>query len=328
MTDITTRYLGITLKNPIIAASSGLTGNINSIIELEKSGIGAIVLKSIFEEEILAEFNRELHQLDRFKSNLEYLDYYDYQIKEENIGKYLSLIKEAKKNCSIPIIASINCKTATEWPVFAKKLVEAGVDAIELNVFIMPSDIHKPSSEIEDNYIKIAEKVIKNVSVPVAVKMSKYFTNTGYLANKLVKTGVSGIVMFNRFYNPDIDIQKLTVASANVLSTPEELSHTLRWTALLSPVIDTSISASTGVHSAEAVIKLILAGADTVQLASVLYNNGVAYASTIINELQIWMEKNQFSSLAQFKGKLNHEKTKNPSDFERVQFMKYFSERD
>lgn len=327
MLDLTTKYLGLTLKNPIIAASSGLTGTIEGIKELEKNGASAIVLKSIFEEEILQEYKDELESMDAFESNLEYLDYYDYQLKDESLNKYVKLIEGTKKEVHIPIIASINCSTSAEWSNYAKKLQEAGADAIELNIFILPSDLQKTGNEIESIYFDIIEKVLKKVDIPVSVKISYYFSNVLKMVQRLSKTGISGIVLFNRFYSPDFDIEKLSVTSTNVFSTKEELSNTLRWIAIASPHLDCNLAASTGVHDGVSVIKQLLAGADAVQIATTLYKNGPTQINNMLKTLEEWMDSKSYASINQFKGKLSHSKTKNAADLERVQFMKYFSDR-
>jgi dihydroorotate dehydrogenase len=188
MTDLTTRYLGLYLKNPLVAASSGYTGSLEHLKELEKNGIGAIVLKSIFEEEIINDYHQRLNADDRFGSNIEFLDYYDYDLKEESLNDYIQLIKDAKHELSVPIIASVNCVTSQEWTQFAVKLQDAGADALELNIFIMPTDTKKSGREIEDEYIKIAKKIKSSITIPVAIKMSPYFSNVSEMIQKLDKT--------------------------------------------------------------------------------------------------------------------------------------------
>lgn len=328
MVDLTTRYLGMTLKNPLIAASSGLTASIESIKELERNGIGAVVLKSIFEEEILHEHEATLRSLDKYESTLEYLDYYDYKLKEENIGKCIRLIEEAKKSVTIPIIASVNCISSQEWTNFAKKLQAAGADAIELNIFIMPSDITHNCMEIENMYIDIIKKVMRQVSIPVSVKMSHYFTSLGSTIQRLSETGIAGLVLFNRFYSPDFNIDSFTVHATNVLSSPDELTNSLRWIAIMSDRVECDLAASTGIHDGSAVIKQLLAGANAVQLASVLYKKGFGHIETMLQEIEAWMAKHKYTNIDQFKGKMCQSKTKNPAEFERIQFMRYFADRD
>ncbi len=327
MTDLTTQYLGLFLKNPVLAASSGYTSNINHLLELEKNGIGAVVLKSIFEEEIINEFKEELDTDDRFNSSLEFLDYYDYELKQQSVEKYFELIREAKKQLSIPVIASINCVSSNEWIDFSMKFEEAGADALELNIFNLPSDSKKSAREIEEAYFNIIKKLKEKVSIPIAVKLSPYFSNVSEMIHKLDKIGVEGLVLFNRFYSPDYDIDKMTVISSNVFSKPEDYTLPLRWIALNSKKVSCSLAASTGVHDGETLIKMLLAGADAVQVASTIYLNGVGQIAKILTELEEWMAKKNYLSVDQFKGKLTQDNLKNPAEFERVQFMKYFSDK-
>jgi len=329
MTDLTTRYLGLYLKNPLVAASTGYTGTIEHLKALEKNGIGAIVLKSIFEEEIISEHNERLNSDDRFASNLEFLDYYDYELKEESLDKYIQLIKDAKQALSIPIIASVNCVTSQEWTEFAVKLQEAGADALELNIFIMPTDTKRSGREIEEEYIRIAEKVKSTISIPVAIKMSSYFSNVSEVIQKLDKTGIAGLVLFNRSYNMDFNIKKMEVtASSNVFSSPKDYTLPLRWIAINSNKVNCSLAASTGIHTGESFVKMLLAGATVVQVASVIYLRGPEYITTMLTELEDWMSEHKYLNVDQFRGKLSRDKVKNPAEFERVQFMKHFSDRD
>ena len=329
MTDLTTRYLGLYLKNPLVAASSGYTGTIEHLKALEKNGIGAIVLKSIFEEEIISEHNERLNSDDRFASNLEFLDYYDYELKEESLDKYIQLIKDAKQALSVPIIASVNCVTSQEWTEFAVKLQEAGADALELNIFIMPTDTKRSGREIEEEYIRIAEKVKSTISIPVAIKMSSYFSNVSEVIQKLDKTGIAGLVLFNRSYNMDFNIKKMEVtASSNVFSSPKDYTLPLRWIAINSNKVNCSLAASTGIHTGESFVKMLLAGATVVQVASVIYLHGPEYITTMLTELEDWMSEHKYLNVDQFRGKLSSDKVKNPAEFERVQFMKHFSDKD
>lgn len=328
MTDLTTQYLGLFLKNPIVAASSGYTSNIKHLIELEKNGVGAVVLKSIFEEEITSEFHERLDSDDRFNSSLEFLDYYDYELKQESVTKYFDLIKEAKQHLSIPVIASVNCVSSNEWVDFSMKFQEAGADALELNIFNLPSDSKKSARDIEEAYFNIIKKLKEKISIPIAVKLSPYFTNVSEMIHKLDKIGVAGLVLFNRSYSPDYDIDKMTVTSSNVFSKPEDYTLPLRWIALNSKKVSCSLAASTGVHDGSSLIKMLLAGADAVQLASTIYLNGTEHVTTMLTELEDWMNKKNYLSIDQFKGKLTQDNLKNPAEFERVQFMKHFSDRD
>lgn len=327
MIDLSTKYLGLSLKNPIIAASSGLTSNIRNIKKLESNGVAAVVLKSIFEEEILQQemkSTKEAVEDSMIYSELsETLDYIDLYIKENTLDKYLSLIRQAKKETLIPIIASINCTTAYEWIEFAEKIEKAGADALELNIFLNPTDLS--DKNFEETYLSISSKVVRKTSIPVSVKISPYFTKLAKVITDLSDTGIKGLVLFNRFYSPDINIEKMEVTPADHFSKENEYLNSLRWIALMSKKTSCDLAASTGIHSAETIIKQILAGASAVQIASVLYLKGVDYLSEIVNDLEKWMEDNKYNYLGQLKGKLSQESIADPAAYERRQFMKHFS---
>jgi len=324
MVDLSTEYLGLKLKNPVIAGSSGLTNSVKSITELEENGAGAVVLKSIFEEEIAFEYEDILKEAESKGYNLDQFDYYDYKIKEDNIDKYTTLINESKKNVSIPVIASVNCVYSHEWLAFASQLEKAGADAIELNMFFLPSDFERTSEEKEKAYFQIIEQVQKAVSLPIALKISYYFSNLGPMIQKLSNTGISGLVLFNRFFSPDFDIDKFEVKSSNLFSAPSDLSISLRWIAIMAARVICDLAASTGVHDGVALIKQLLAGADAVQVASTLYKNGKGRIGEMLKTLEEWMKGKGYGSLSDFKGKMSQAKSSNPAAFERVQFMKYF----
>ena len=325
--DIKTKYLGLTLNSPIVIGSSGLTDSVEKIVQLEKHGAGAVVLKSIFEEEITMEYEKVVEEEAPKRYKDDFLDYFDYRIKQENLDKYINLISEAKKQVSIPVIGSINCTQSHEWSYFAKNIEKAGADALELNVFILPSNLNLTAEYIENTYLDIIQKVKKEVNIPVAVKMSYFFSNLAHVIEKLSATGVAGIILFNRFYSPDIDIEKLEVTATNVLSTKEELATSLRWIGIMANRVSCDLAASTGVHDGASVVKQILAGADAVQVVTALYNNGPEYLETMLADLKNWMQEKKYDKINVFKGMLSQEKYQNPSLFERVQFMKYFSDR-
>lgn len=325
MADFTTQYMGLYLKNPIVAASSSYTSDVKHLKELEKNGVAAVVLKSIFEEEILNGFNESLDLDDRFNSSLEFLDYYDYELKQESLDKYIQLIEDAKDALTIPVIASINCVSSLEWTEFAEKFEKAGADGIELNIFILPSDTKKSAREIEEEYLKIIKKVKSVVSIPVAIKIGPYFTNISEMIRNIDKEDVSALVLFNRSYSPDYDINKLEITSSNIYSSPEDYTLPLRWIALNYKKVTCSLAASTGVHNGETMIKMILAGADVVQVASTVFINGPKQISSMLTDLDKWMNKKDYLNIDQFRGLLSSNDTRNPAEFERVQFMKYFS---
>lgn len=323
MTDISTTYLGLNINSPVIISSSALTGDLQKIVECERFGAGAVVLKSIFEEQIRAEAehgvsnsNEMYHWFPEAKEHVMGLTL------DANLDKYLKFVKEAKKAVSIPVIASINCKTSNEWSRFAKSIEQAGADAIELNISIFPFNASLTSAEIEGQYIEILKAVKKEVSIPVSVKLGSYFTNLCSIARDLVNYGAQGLVLFNRFYRPDIDINTMEVIADNFLSIPEEQSISLRWIALMAgSKINCDLVAATGVHYHIGVIKMLLGGAQAVQICSTLYANGIPYIETILSDLKDWMTKNRFEKLDDFRGKALNESTTLPS-FERIQFIK------
>jgi dihydroorotate dehydrogenase (fumarate) len=244
-------------------------------------------------------------------------------IKEDTLGRYLDLIKDAKHQTLIPIIASINCITSHEWTDFSKRIEQAGADALELNIFLNPTDDSDRS--FEDIYIDIATKVANKVSIPVSIKISQYFTKPAKVIKALDKAGVAGITLFNRFFSPDIDIDKQEITQASQYSADHDYYNVLRWVALMSKKVKCDVAATTGIHSAEIALKQILAGAKAVQVASVLYKEGVEYTVQLLKDMEDWMEKNNYNHLSQLQGKLSQESIKDPAAYERMQFMKYFS---
>jgi dihydroorotate dehydrogenase (fumarate) len=325
MADLRTKYLGLELKNPVIVGSCGLTNSIEKIIDIEKAGAGAVVLKSLFEEQITFQAERTLSQTEANYSYPEARDYISNYSKENDISNYLSLIKDCKSKTSIPIIASINCVSAAEWTSFARKMQDAGADAIELNIFVLPSDPKKLPDQNEQVYFDITQAIMKEVSIPVSVKTSYYFSGLAKTMLKLSWTGIKGVVLFNRFFSPDIDIEKFEVTSANVFSSPEELSISLRWVAMLSDRLHCDIAASTGVHAGAHVVKQLLAGAKAVQVASAVYKNGTPVITEMIRFLEEWMTRHQFAKTSDFIGKMSFKEAENPAAYERVQFMKHFA---
>lgn len=324
MVDLSTEYLGLKLKNPLIAGSSGLSATAKGVREFEENGAAAVVLKSIFEEEIMYEYEDILREASQEGVNLDQFDYYDFELKSGKIKKYTNLIAECKKSVSIPVIASINCVYSHEWTSFAKQLEEAGADALELNMFFLPSEFDRTTEEKEKAYFQIIEKVQKEVKIPIALKISYYFSNLGPMIQNLSNTGIAGLVLFNRFYSPDFDLEKLEVVSSNVFSNPSDVTISLRWIGIMSERVNCDLAASTGVHDGAALIKQILAGANAVQVVSALYKHGKGHIATMLNTLEEWMKKKGFKSLSDFRGKLSQAKSSNPAVYERVQFMKYF----
>lgn len=332
--DLSTQYLGLELKNPIIVGSSGLTSSVEKVKQAEKAGAAAVVLKSIFEEEVALEYADFMKDAQRFPSGsqvFEYdgrkvpIEYYNYVVREENLKKYITLVEESKKVVAIPVIASINCfLKSVEWISYARQLEDAGADALELNMFFPPTDFEQQREDREAIYFTITEAVTQKLSIPTALKISHYFTDLGPMIQRLSRSGIGGLVLFNRYYSPDIDIDKLETTNSFVFSTPSDLAISLRWIAIMAAKVECDLAASTGVHDGDAVIKQLLAGADAVQVASCLYKNGVGYVGDMLERLESWMARKRFSRIASFKGKLSQEKSADPNIYERVQFMRYY----
>lgn len=326
MADLSTYYLGMNLKSPLIVGSCGLTTSLENIKLMEKNGAGAIVLKSIFEEEILLTLDKK--KKDASENRLLYYDYsetYDYldiHFRNEELENYLGFIREIKKEVLIPVIASINCVTDTEWTDFAMKIQEAGADALELNLFFNPTGFK--IMDVEKKSVQIVKKILKTVSIPVSVKLSSNYTNLGHTIQEISETGVQGIVLFNRFFSVDFDLDKLSVISSDIYSSPGDFTKPLRWIALIEDKIGCNIAASGGVHSGKTALKQILAGADAVQAVSILYKNGIDHLSVLLNEMDAWLEEKGFNSVSQVKGMMGNKNIKNPEVLERMQFMKYY----
>lgn len=323
MIDLTTNYLGLTLKNPLIIGSSGLTNSITKIKEFEEKGAGAIVLKSLFEEQILFDADQIINYHESNNDYPEALDYIKNYTEQNSIETYINLIKDAKKEVNIPIIASINCISKGEWVKIAKHIEMAGADALEINIFALPSNANLSSEAYEQIYFDIISDIKKHTSIPVAVKIGYYFSGLVHMIQRLSWTGIQGLVLFNRFFMPDIDLKNLHIKPTSLYSHPDELYNTLRWIALLSDEIKCNISATTGIHDAEGVIKLLLAGATTTQICSTLYIHGTSKVNEIITGLTDWMQQNNYKTIDEFRGKLNVKRIENPAQYYRVQYMKY-----
>ncbi|MFC1515436.1 dihydroorotate dehydrogenase-like protein [Thermodesulfobacteriota bacterium] len=333
--DLSTSYMGLSLKNPIIVGSSGLTSTVKGVQKLAENGAGAVVLKSLFQEEIFFESEDYIKEMKKKHPEIKFFDYdgrknpmefYGYKVREDNLNNYKSLISDCKGSVAIPVIASVNCfYDSFEWTVFAKELEQAGADALELNMFFPPTDFRKTRKETEAIYFETIDKITEEVTIPIALKISYYFTDLGPMIQKLSETKIKGLVLFNRFFSPDFDINKLQVVPSFVFSTPEELSISLRWIAIMANKVSCDLAASTGIHDGEAVIKQILAGADAVQIVSALYQNGKGYLQEVLNKLESWMKTRGFKKLFDFKGKMSQERSEDSKLYERTQFMRYFA---
>ena len=320
-----TTYAGLKLKTPLIIGSSGLTRKVEKNREFEKAGAGAIVLKSLFEEQIEMYCGSFMHSSDAPEA----VDYIENYVKSQQVEEYLTLIRETKAACSIPVIASLNCYKADVWAEFARLTEEAGADALELNIFYLFTELNFSYDAVIRLYSSILQKVKKQLSIPVIVKIGKNFSNIPALANILKHQGASGIVLFNRFYQTDIDIQNEQITSGQVFSSASELSDTLRWTALVSgKVPELSVASSSGVHQWSDVVKCMMAGASAVQLCSAIYMHGTEIITKILASMEDWMKQKKYKAVSDFTGRLCSSKTANHAMYERAQFMKYFTQRD
>jgi dihydroorotate dehydrogenase (fumarate) len=308
MANLETEYLGLTLRNPIIISSSGLTNAAEKIKALEDAGAGAVILPSLFEEQMVTNVTYSASEISPMDA-------------------YLSLIENAKQQVKIPVIANIHCYSAENWTPFVKKIEAAGADAIELNVSYLPGDKDFTSLDYERIYFELAIKMRISVGILFSIKLSPYFTNLLYLVDQLYYRGASGVVLFNRSYEPDIDTEHIKLRAAEVLSLPSDLRHTIKWVAFVSSQVEEiDVAASSGVHSGEDMIKLLLAGAKAVQICSAIYKNGPQHLATMLKELKTWMAHHNFEQIEEFRGKINYKNIPNLAAQERAQFMKYFTD--
>ncbi len=318
--------MGLELSSPVVASSSELTNKLDNLKKLQEAGAGAVVLRSLFEEEIIAEMERAETQMQRSGPTFpEMADMDDLIDPETGVADYLELIRNAKNELHIPVIASVNCTSAQKWTYFTRKIEEQGADAIELNIFLMPTDFEAESSEAyEKTYFEIIRMVLEQVTIPVSVKLSPYFTLLGKTLRDISETGIKGLVLFNRFFNPDYNLDDLKIVPTNVLSTPNDLATSLKWIAVMKGRAACDLAASTGVHDGDGVIKQLLAGADAVQVASTLYKNGLDTISELNERLVAWMSEKGYESLDDFRGKLSQTNVSNPAAYDRAQFVKNF----
>jgi len=322
--DLGTRYLGMQLAHPIVASASPLTGSLDSLKRLEDAGVAAVVLPSLFEEQIEHE-EMATHDLMLYGAELspEAQGFFP-EMQQYSTGpeKYLRLIADAKSALSVPVIASLNGYTPGGWTSIAHQFQQAGADAIELNVYFLAASVDDTSTAVENRYVELVESVTRQVSIPVAVKVAPYFSAMANMAARLAKAGAAGLVLFNRFLQPDILLEELEVAPHLVLSTSDELRLALRWIAILRGRIDASLAATGGAHTPEDVVKLLLAGADCVMLASSLLSKGPDHVDAMVRGVRQWMTEREYESVGQMKGSLSQQSCPDPDAFERANYMK------
>ncbi len=324
MTDLTTTYLGLTLRSPLVASASPLSDNVDNIKRMEAAGAGAVVLYSLFEEQIRRE-REALHHFSQYgtESFAEALTYFPEPIQyHAGPDGYLNLIRRAKQAVKMPVIASLNGSTLGGWTKFAKRMEEAGADALELNVYYIPTDPDLTSDKVEQTYLDILSEVKGAVDIPVAMKLGPFFSNMGNMAKRLDEKGADGLVLFNRFYQPDIDLETLEVRPNVLLSTPQALRLPLTWIGILYGRIKADMAATSGIHSAEDVIKLLLVGANVTMLASAMLKHGIDYLREVEENVVTWMREREYESVKQMRGSVSQMHAEDPSAFERAQYMR------
>jgi len=324
MADLSTKYMGFNLKNPIIAASSGMTDSADKIKNLEVNGVGAVVLKSLFEEQIMMEIDA-VTTANVVKNYGDEQDYISFYTRKHHIENYLKLIEQSKSLVDIPVIASLNAYSVGQWVNFAERIESAGADGLELNLFLLPGDQRFSGVEIEEIYMDIIRGVRKNTKLPIAVKVSTYFSGMADSLIKMSREDISALVLFNRFYSPNIDLNSEELVSSRIFSVPEENSMCIRWIGMISDKVNCDLAASTGIMDGYDVLKNLLVGAKAVQVASTLYKNTAKQINIMLEQMNNWMDEKGYKSLDEIIGKLSYKKVEKPMIFERAQFMKYFS---
>jgi dihydroorotate dehydrogenase (fumarate) len=322
--DLSTRYMRLSLKNPLVASASPLNTDIGNVRRLEDAGAAAIVLPSLFEEQIAEEAARQEHLTSTVEESFpEALSYFpesaEYRVGPE---QYLDIVARAGEAVDIPIIGSLNGTTSEGWISYARLIEEAGAKGLELNIYFIPADITVSGREVEKRYIEIVKAVRATVKIPVAVKLSPYFSSIGYMAKAVEKAGANALVLFNRFYQPDLDLAMLKVLPDLKLSSPDEIRLPLLWLAVLSGRMKASLAATTGVASADEVLKYLLAGADVVMSTSALLRHGVGYMATLLSGLEAWLEVREFGSIDEVRGLMSQQRVENPQAFERANYIR------
>ncbi len=327
MIDLSTTYLGLKLKNPLVASASPLSKKVDQVKRLEEAGISAVVMYSLFEEQIIHESLELDHYLARgtesFAEALTYLpDAGTYSLLPD---RYVANVETLKKAVHIPVIGSLNGVSRGGWTRYARLIQDAGADALELNLYYIPTDSAVAAQQIEDAQVELVADVKSTITIPLAVKLSPFYTSFTHFVKRLAEMGVNGLVLFNRFYQPDFDIEELNIAHTLELSSSSELRLPLRWIAMLHGDVNVDFALTSGVHSATDVLKAMMAGARVSMMASELLHNGAGSASTILSDLQNWMEQHEYTSIQQMQGSMSQKSVAEPSAFERANYMKVLS---
>src|SRR5215471_16687062 len=322
--DLTTKYLGLALKNPLVASASPLSKKVDIVRRLEDSGAAAVVMYSLFEEQITHESQELNHYLERgthsFAEALTYFPDLDYH----NLGTepYLEHLHNIKQAVSIPVIGSLNGISTGGWVEYAHRIEQAGADGLELNIYYVPTDPDLSGADLEEDFVQLVRDVSEKVKLPIAVKLSPYFTALPNLAKRIVEAGANALVLFNRFYQPDFDLEELEVVPNLVLSTSQELRLPLRWIAILYGRIQADFALTSGVHTAQDVLKAMMAGANVAMMTSTLLANGLGRLMHILTDLQEWMEEHEYESITQMRGSMSQRAVAEPAAFERANYMK------
>lgn len=327
MADLTTRYLGLSLKNPLVASASPLSQKVETVQEMEDAGIAAVVMYSLFEEQIIKDSLRLHDDLTRGTESYGEALTYVPEIGRYSIGPeaYLNHLSKLKQSVNIPVIGSLNGVTTGGWVDYARRIEDAGADALELNLYYLATGPDVTGLELEENCCAVVRDIRQRLNIPLAVKLSPFFTALPHFASRLVEAGADGLVLFNRFYQPDFDLETLEVVPNLVLSTSADLRLPLRWIAILYGRVQTDFALSSGVHSGEDVLKAMMAGASVAMIASELLQNGIARIGAILREVQAWMEEREYVSIAQMKGSMSQQHVADPASFERANYMRTLS---
>jgi len=322
--DLSTKYMGLPLKNPLVPSASPLSEEIHNIKAMEDAGAAAVVLHSLFEEQIAQEeWELYYHTTQGTESFAEALTYFPetdkYVLGPE---EYLEYIRKVKETVGIPVIGSLNGVTTGGWIDYARKIEEAGADALELNIYYIPTDYERSAVDVERIYLEILKSIKGTATIPIAMKLSPFFSSMPMIARKLDEIGADALVLFNRFYQPDIDLEKLEVVPNILLSTPQDMRLPLRWIAILYGHVNANLAATGGIHNAESVLKMLMVGADVTMVCSTLLKNGIARISDILKDMQCWMEEHEYTSVSQLKGSMSQKSVANPDAFERACYIR------
>jgi dihydroorotate dehydrogenase (fumarate) len=322
--DLTTKYLGLTLQNPIVPSASSLCEDVDNIKRMEDAGAGAVVLQSLFEEQLTQEKQEFDQSLTQGTNSFAEAQSYFPEPKEYHLGPedYLEHIAKSKKAVKMPVIASVNGTSAGGWIDYAKEIQKAGADALELNIYYIPTDPKLTAADVENTYLDILKAVKGTVTIPVAVKLSPYFSSMANMAVRLDKAGADGLVLFNRFYQPDIDLEALEVKPSVLLSTPQARRLPMHWIAILYGQVKADMAATSGIHNAQDAIKVLMAGASAAMVCSVLYKQGVDQIKTIVKDMQAWLDEHEYESIKQLQGSLSQKNCPDPTAFERAHYMR------